>query len=316
MPVRAALLLVLTVVLGAPACERAGEPPAPGTGEPVVDLSEPILPEDADPPAGGFGLAPILPSTFNGVDPSLFKWENPEGQKPDRSSPLVAVESRVLRVAPGFSARLAGEADGPTRRVARDVLESFLEKERAAHEVEQISGPSLTVYSGQLSHTLVVSQEAYIQDYTPAPTEDGADGVGMQPKIGVLNTGSVLLARPVAVDGGIEIRDLGVEVAEKLGTRGCKAVVEHGGESQEVIWEEPVLLVAKPDPSLPRALPLREDETLVIPLYYEVRQACANVRALVARDSLEETLRQSAGPALRECVVLVEARRLPPPTEE
>ena len=314
------LPLVFVILLGAPACDRGLESPAREEEESVVDLSEPIsdgqnfdeqnFDEQSDPPARALGLAAILPSTFDGIDPSLLRWDNPAEKKLDESAPLVAIESRILKVEPGCFKRLPGGAGGPVRRVTRDAMDSFLEKVREAGEIIHRSSLRLSAYSGQLSHTVVIEQSAYIQDFTVGPKADGTEGVELKPKIGVLSTGCVLLARPVVVDGEIEIRDLGLNVVEQLGKRECKAVVEHEGESLDVIWEEPVLLVAKPDASLPKTLRLGEDETLLIPLRYEVKQACANVRALVAIDSLEEMLLKTAGPVEHECVVLLNVRRV------
>lgn len=308
MRVTVILLLVLGALLGASSCDQDRDLPAHEPGESVVDLSDPIPEKGADPPAGTLGLAAIVPSTFPGIDPTLFEWDNPQEENFDETAPMVAVESRILKVAPGFAARLAHGGGESVRRVEREALESFLETERSAREVRQLSAPKLTAYSGQLSHTVVMTQAAYIQDYTVGPAEDVKGEVEPKPKVGVLNTGSVVLARPVVVEGGIEIRDLAVEVAEELGKRACKATIEHEDRSWEVIWEEPVILVAKSDPSLPKAVRFEEDETLLIPLRYEVKQACANVRALVAKDTLVETLQSSAGPVRHDCVLLLNAR--------
>ena len=125
------LPLVFVIVLGAPACDRGLESPAREPEESVVDLSEPLsdgknFDEQSDPPARALGLAAILPSTFDGIDPSLLKWDNPAEKKIDKSAPLIAIESRILKVAPGFFKRLPGGAGGPVRRVPRDAMDSFL----------------------------------------------------------------------------------------------------------------------------------------------------------------------------------------------
>jgi tetratricopeptide (TPR) repeat protein len=73
------------------------------------------------------------------------------------------------------------------------ILEAILTGVAKEEEIRRLASPRVTAYNGQISHTLVVNQSAYIQDLEVNQT--GVIPV-INPVIGVVNSGSILEVRP------------------------------------------------------------------------------------------------------------------------
>ncbi|MCZ6792788.1 MAG: hypothetical protein O7J95_04150 [Planctomycetota bacterium] len=263
----------------------------------------------------GPGFAAVLPGDSVGLDLKLFEHESVVGVEED--TPLVVLETRFLKVEPGLASKVLGGEGLPFRKVNAEELNRVLPRDTERADFRELGSPKLTSFSGQLSHTVLITQAAYIQDYVMEASGSGESAAGpeLTPRIGVLNTGIVVQVRPVVRGEEIEIRQLDARLVEKLGTRVCEARVAGRNGPSDLIWQEPVLLTARPDPGFPDSVRLAKNETLVVPLRYQVRQASANARAYATPSTIRETYYPSSDTwtgersALEfECLVLLDAR--------
>ena len=94
-------------------------------------------------------------------------------------------------------------------------LEALLTGVTKEQEVRRLNSPRVTAFNTQTSHTLVVSQAAYIQDLEVNQT--GVIPV-INPVIGVLNTGSILEVRPtISYDRKFVVLEIQPTLAEQSG---------------------------------------------------------------------------------------------------
>ncbi|GIW72617.1 MAG: hypothetical protein KatS3mg102_2159 [Planctomycetota bacterium] len=73
-------------------------------------------------------------------------------------------------------------------------LQAIIDAVKRKQRAREVDAPRLTVFNGQRSHALSISQRAYIADLDP--NQSGVTPT-IAPVIGVLNVGSMLEARPV-----------------------------------------------------------------------------------------------------------------------
>lgn len=127
--------------------------------------------------------------------PVGYNWTS-KGFHTDLRGALVNVFSQALGTAAGTPFSLTSLGGGLLQYNLLDdfQLQALLDAARREQQVRNVDSPRLTVFNGQRSHTLSVGQRAYIADVdvnqsgvTPTPA----------PVVGVLNTGSVLEARPI-----------------------------------------------------------------------------------------------------------------------
>ncbi|MCA8961691.1 MAG: hypothetical protein KDC38_14300 [Planctomycetes bacterium] len=97
------------------------------------------------------------------------------------------------------------------------ILEAILEANAKEQRFKQLDAPRVTAFNGQISHSLVVDQSAYIKD-----AEVNQTGVipVINPVIGILNSGSILQVRPtVSHDRKYVILEIEPTLAVRLPSR-------------------------------------------------------------------------------------------------
>ncbi|MEM7262197.1 MAG: hypothetical protein AAF488_09420 [Planctomycetota bacterium] len=97
------------------------------------------------------------------------------------------------------------------------ILEAILEANAKEQKFKQLDAPRVTAFNGQISHSLVIDQEAFIKD-----AEVNQTGVipVINPVIGILNSGSILQVRPtVSYDRKYVILEIEPTLAVKLPSR-------------------------------------------------------------------------------------------------
>ena len=118
-------------------------------------------------------------------------------------------------------------------------LEAILTGVAKDQEIRRLSSPRVTAFNTQIAHTLVLNQAAYIRDLEVNQT--GVVPV-INPKIGVLNTGSILEVRPnVSFDRKYVVLEIQPTLAEKLDSE--IAVLNLAGNFTVVPVELPVTSV-------------------------------------------------------------------------
>jgi Flp pilus assembly secretin CpaC/tetratricopeptide (TPR) repeat protein len=120
-------------------------------------------------------------------------------------------------------------------------LEAILTAVAKEQEIRKLNSPRVTAFNGQVAHTLVVNQAAYIQDLEVNQT--GVIPV-INPVIDVLNSGSILEVRPtVSHDRKYVVLEIQPTLAERLTPD--VAVLNLSGNFTVVPIELPVLSVTK-----------------------------------------------------------------------
>jgi len=268
------------------------------------------------PPVEDRNLARVLPSDLEGIYFSNIVWERQkDGEEPGRDSPRILVEGRIFQAESGFFQGLGISDVATLKGLPREKWEDLLKVEDTQDQNKSMSFHAFE--SGHLTHSSIVHQTAFIQDYTFRINKSGK--LVPEPRTGLLKTGASVKIRASLAGGEVEIREFLPEFVELLGERHCRAVVNRGEQSLEINWEEPVLLVATLDPEFSTPFRLNEGEILAISLPYRVRQLASSARALAAIGSLRESYENlylpdedHTGPLDLECVVLLGFRRLPP----
>lgn len=120
-------------------------------------------------------------------------------------------------------------------------LEALLTGVSKDQEIRSLSSPRVTAFNTQIAHTLVINQAAYIKDLEVNQT--GVVPV-INPRIGVLNSGSILEVRPnVSHDRKYIILEIQPTLAERLDSE--IAVLNLSGNLTVVPVELPVTSVTQ-----------------------------------------------------------------------
>ena len=126
-------------------------------------------------------------------------------------------------------------------RAERYQIEAILTSVAKDQEIRRLNSPRVTAFNGQIAHTLVVDQMAYIQDLEVNQT--GVIPV-INPVIDVLNSGSILEVRPtIGYDQKYVVLEIQPTLAEKLDSD--IAILNLSGNFTVVPVELPVLSVTK-----------------------------------------------------------------------
>jgi len=161
---------------------------------------------------------------------------------------------------------------------------------QAPRDLMLLHNPKMTFIPGQRAYTAVSAQSNYVRDVRPA--EDGAK---LLPVIAIYQEGIVLDLRPDAAgDDQVVYRHLRPTWSTLLGLRTCTATVELNGKKEKVIWQEPVMLMARPRFESPCDIRIGAGDALVVPLDYVVEQGAAGVRALVVDGKVQEVYEGAA----------------------
>ncbi len=264
------------------------------------------------------GFAPVVSITQSepiGLDLDELKFD-PDAPGVDTSRAIRA-EATIVRVSPHFLKSLGVQDGEAYPRVSKEIAEKILA--RAREDGTVLTRPFLTTFSGQKSHVLVVTQAAYIRDVGFKVNAEEPSGYELEPKIDVLNTGSVVELQLTALGDQVEVQHFRARQASLIGTRTCLATVGSEDIHEVVPWQEPVVLRAKSSDTLPGQLRVGKNELVLARLGYEVQQSVAGARAFVVGDFIEETYEPVEPPlsqsrisrANSECVVLLSVREIP-----
>jgi tetratricopeptide (TPR) repeat protein len=126
-------------------------------------------------------------------------------------------------------------------KAERYQIEAILTGVAKEQEIRRLNSPRVTAFNGQVAHTLVVNQAAYIQDLEVNQT--GVIPV-INPVIDVLNSGAILEVRPtIGYDRKYVVLEIQPTLAEQLDSD--VAILNLSGNFTVVPVELPVLSVTK-----------------------------------------------------------------------
>ncbi|HVR76231.1 MAG TPA: hypothetical protein VMT52_18010, partial [Planctomycetota bacterium] len=197
----------------------------------------------------GSGNATFLPNNIPDIDGAGtsispgWEWVNRDGDTNIRAGSIGNLSQPLgTRVNPFNLSSVGGGAyQLNVLKAERYQLEAILTGVGKEQEIRKLNSPRVTAFNGQISHTLVVNQAAYIQDLEVNQT--GVIPV-INPVIDVLNSGSILEVRPtVSHDRKYVVLEIQPTLAEKLVSE--RAVLNLSGNFTVVPIELPVLSVTK-----------------------------------------------------------------------
>jgi len=185
---------------------------------------------------------PDLDGSGTSVSPGL-EWVDDSGDKNLRLASIGNLSQPLgTKVNPfNISSSGGGVYQLNVLQAERYQLEAILSGVAKDQEIRKLNSPRVTAFNGQIAHTLVVNQAAYIQDLEVNQT--GVIPV-INPVIDVLNSGSILEVRPtVSHDRKYVVLEIQPTLAERLTPE--RAVLQLSGNFTVVPIELPVLSVTK-----------------------------------------------------------------------
>lgn len=197
----------------------------------------------------GSGNANFLPNNIPDIDGSGtsvspgLEWVDDSGDKNVRLASIGNLSQPLgTKVNPfNISSSGGGIYQLNVLKAERYQLEAILSGVAKDQEIRKLNSPRVTAFNGQIAHTLVVNQAAYIQDLEVNQT--GVIPV-INPVIDVLNSGSILEVRPtVSHDRKYVVLEIQPTLAERLTPE--RAVLQLSGNFTVVPIELPVLSVTK-----------------------------------------------------------------------
>jgi len=197
----------------------------------------------------GNGNANFLPNNIPDIDGAGtsispgWEWVDPSGDKDVRMATIGNLSQPLgTKVNPfNLSSSGGGAYQLNVLKAERYQLEAILTGVAKDQEIRKLNSPRVTAFNGQIAHTLVVNQAAYIQDLEVNQT--GVIPV-INPVIDVLNSGSILEVRPtVSHDRKYVVLEIQPTLAERLTPE--RAVLQLSGNFTVVPIELPVLSVTK-----------------------------------------------------------------------
>lgn len=179
-----------------------------------------------------------------------------------------------------------------------DVLKAI----QACPGVQVLSAPRIALMAGRQGTVMLAGEKPFVADVAFKVAGDGKTGT-WEPVRGKVREG-VSMAVSVQDKGGpLELTVHALETASLLGLRECTGSVADGGGLRQVAWQEAVWLSGT-GPTPAPAVPLAVDESVVMPVFYQMFQTTGNVRAF-AGNVREQLL---APPPRTECVVILTLR--------
>jgi len=172
-----------------------------------------------------------------------WEWVNPQGDVDVRAASIGGLSAPLgSKVNPfNISSSGGGAYQLNVLKAESYQLEAILMATAKTQEIRRLSSPRVTAFNGQISHTLVVNQAAYIQDLEVNQT--GVIPV-INPVIDVLNSGSILEVRPtVSYDRKYVVLEIQPTLAEELAPE--IATLNLSGDFTVVPITLPVLAVTK-----------------------------------------------------------------------
>jgi type II secretory pathway component GspD/PulD (secretin) len=197
----------------------------------------------------GSGNSTFLPNSIPDIDGAGTSvapgWEyvNPQGTQNVRMADINRLSGSLGSKVNPFNLSASGGLAYQYNflKGERYQYEAILTAVAKEQEIKRLNSPRVTAFNGQIAHTLVVNQSAYIQDLEVNQT--GVIPV-INPVIDVLNSGSILEVRPtISHDRKYVVLEIQPTLAEQLDSE--VAVLRLSGNFTEVPVELPVLAVTK-----------------------------------------------------------------------
>jgi Flp pilus assembly secretin CpaC len=197
----------------------------------------------------GSGNSTFLPNSIPNIDGAGTSvapgWEyvNPDGDQNVRIADINRLSQSLGSKVNPFNLSSSGGLAYQYNflKAERYQYEAILTAVAKEQEIRRLNSPRVTAFNGQIAHTLVVNQSAYIQDLEVNQT--GVIPV-INPVIDVLNSGSILEVRPtISHDRKYVVLEIQPTLAEQLDSE--VAVLRLSGNFTEVPVELPVLAVTK-----------------------------------------------------------------------
>jgi general secretion pathway protein D len=182
-------------------------------------------------------------SPTSGNTPIGFNWTNSDQDKDVRGVVQNVFQSLGSSAATPF--RLTPIGGGAFQyNVLEDFqLQAILEAVKKTQKARQVDAPRVTVFNGQRSHVLSVRQKAYIADL-----EVNQTGVTptINPVIGILNSGSILEARPiVSYDRKFVTLEIQPTLAKDLTAPGDNTRLRLANNNTDINIELPVVSMSE-----------------------------------------------------------------------
>ncbi|MHC4828814.1 MAG: type II secretion system protein GspD, partial [Planctomycetota bacterium] len=194
------------------------------------------------------GLPAIIPNFLgNSLAQQLgFNWTNNNADLDIRSA-LVNAFSGALGSAAGTPFNITSLGGGAIQYNLLDSfqLQAIVDAVKREQEARQVDAPRVTVFNGQRSHVLTIDQRAYISDI-----EVNQTGVTptINPVIGVLNSGSILEARPIV---SFDRKFVTLEIQPTIAVNGqsvfqrLQLIQGQGGVNTDITIELPVVSLSE-----------------------------------------------------------------------
>lgn len=191
----------------------------------------------------------FLPNSIPDIDGSGtsiapgYEYISPDGMNDVRIASIGNLSQPIgTRVNPfNISSEGGGAFQLNVLKAERYQIEAILTAVAKEQEIRRLNSPRVTAFNGQVAHTLVVNQAAYIQDLEVNQT--GVIPV-INPVIDVLNSGAILEVRPtIGYDRKYVVLEIQPTLAEQLDSD--VAILNLSGNFTVVPVELPVLSVTK-----------------------------------------------------------------------
>ena len=178
-------------------------------------------------------------------------------------------------------------------------------------EIRTLTAPRLTILDGQKACVTISTQSAYIVDGEITPD-------GISPIIDYVPTGILLKVSAHMKGDKVVLTELSPLSIQQLGMRYCIAKIQTDTKEEQFEWYEPIVCMAKSQVKDVTKLPLlAEEEYLVLPLAYSVKQLSTSTFRLLAKDGvvkerMENKHKRLGAPAANLIVLMIRARKVSP----
>ncbi len=182
---------------------------------------------------------------------------------------------------------------------------------QAHPKMRTLMAPCLLILDGQKAKVCIATQSAYIADGEITPD-------GILPIIDYVPTGTYLNVRAHMKGDKVVLTELSPLSIHQLGMRLCWAKIQTDTKEEQFEWFEPIICVARSQVNDMTKLPLlAEEEYLVLPLAYSIKQLSTSTFRLLAKDGvvkerMENKHKRLGAPAANLTVLMIRARKVSP----
>ena len=178
-------------------------------------------------------------------------------------------------------------------------------------EMRTLMAPNLLVLEDQKAKVCIARQSAYIADGEITPA-------GVRPIVDTVPTGLFLNVSAHMKGDKVALTELSPLSIHLLGMRLCRAKIQTNTKEEQFEWSEPIVCMARSQVKDVTKLPLlAEEEHLVLPLAYRVKQlSTSTVRLLAKGGEIKERMENKpisrGAPASNLTVIMIKARKTSP----